>query len=78
MCHGGACKVYILYMDGAFLKPSPNKPWFLRVSSASILKTLQEKEKLLATSVFYHFGELYAFLIKLEILVCKLFEFGKV
>ena len=28
----------------------PNKPWFLRVCSTSLLKTLQEKEKLLVTS----------------------------
>ena len=28
----------------------PNKPWFLRVCSTSILKTLREKETLLVTS----------------------------
>ena len=32
--------------------PLPNKPWFLRVYSTSLLKTLQEKEKLLITSNF--------------------------
>ena len=31
------------------LNPFPNKPWFLRVCSTSLLKTL-EKEKLLVTS----------------------------
>ena len=43
--------------------PFPNKPWFLRVCSTSLLKTLWEKEKLLVTSnfsfshiVFYPFG----------------------
>ena len=47
--------------------PFPNKPWFLRVCSSSLLKTLREKEKLLVTSnfsfshsVFYQFAELYA------------------
>ena len=32
--------------------PNPNKPWFLRVCSISLLKTLWEKEKLLVTSNF--------------------------
>ena len=45
------------------LNPFPNKPWFLRVCSTSLLKSLREKEKLLVTSnfsfshsVFYPFG----------------------
>ena len=45
------------------LNPFPNKPWFLRVCSTSLLKTLWEKEKLLVMSnfsfshgVFYPFG----------------------
>ena len=66
-------------------KPFPHKPWFLRFCSTSVLKTLWEKEKLLVTSnfsfsniVFYPFGELSVFFIKLEIVVCKLFEFGRV
>ena len=47
--------------------PFPNKPWFLRVCSRSLLKTLWEKEKLLEASnfyfshsVFYPFKELSA------------------
>ena len=59
----------------------PNKPWFLRVCSARLLKTLREKEKLLVTSnfsfshsVFYPFGKLSAIFIKFEIVVCKLFQ----
>ena len=63
----------------------PNKPWFLRVFSTSLLKTLWEKKKLLVTSnffisrsVFYPFGEFSAIFIKSEIVVCKLFQFGKV
>ena len=32
--------------------PFPNKPWFLRVCSISLLKTLWAKEKLLVTSNF--------------------------
>ena len=45
----------------------PNKPWFLRVCSISLLKTMWEKEKLLVTSnfsfshiVFNHLGEIPA------------------
>ena len=43
--------------------PSPNKSWFLRVSSMSLLKTLWEKEKLLVMS---NFCFLTVFLIHLE------------
>ena len=32
------------------VNPFPNKPWFLCVCSASLLKTLWEKDKLLVTS----------------------------
>ena len=63
----------------------PNKPWSLHVCSTSLLKTLREKEKLLVTSnfsfshsVFYRFGELCVIFIKFEIVVCQLFQFGKV
>ena len=71
--------------NGDLLNPFPNKPWFLRVCCTSLLKTLWEKEKLLVTnnfsfphSVFYLFGELSSILIKFEIVVCKLFQFGRV
>ena len=67
------------------LKPFPNKPRFLSVSSTSLLKTLRENEKLLVTSnfsfshsVFYPFKELFAIHIKLTIVFCKLFQFGRV
>ena len=60
-----------------------NKPWFLRVYSTSLLKSLWGKEKLLVTSkfslshsVFCPTGDLSAFFIKLKIVVCKLFQFG--
>ena len=60
-------------------------PRFLCVCSTSLLKTLQEKEKLLVMSnfsfshsVFYLFKELSAILIKFEIVVGKLFQFGRV
>ena len=60
------------------INPFPNKPWFLRVCSTSLLKTLWENEKLLVTSnfsfshsVFYPFRELSANFIKLKIVVCK-------
>ena len=65
--------------------PFPNKPWFLRVCSTSLLKTLLEKEKLLVMgnfsfshSVFNPFEELSSIFIKFEIVVCKVFEFGSV
>ena len=57
----------------------PNKPWFLRVCSTSLLKTLREKEKLPVRSnfsfshnVFYPFGQLF------HQIVCRLFQFGRV
>ena len=37
---------------GKGFNPFPNKPWFLRVCSSYLLKTLEEKEKLLITSNF--------------------------
>ena len=70
--------------SGHNFNPFPNKPWFLCVCSSSLLKTLWEKEKLLAMSnfsfshnVFYLFGELTAIFNKLEIVVCKLFSVWK-
>ena len=38
--------------DKERFNPFPNKPWFLRVCSTGLLKTLWEKEKLLVTSNF--------------------------
>ena len=35
------------------INPFLNKPWFLRVCCASLLKTHREKEKLLVTSNFF-------------------------
>ena len=53
------------------INPIPNKPWFLRVCSTSLLKRLWEKEKLLVMSnfsfshsVFHLFGELSAISIE--------------
>ena len=67
------------------INPFPNRPWFLRVCSTSLLKTLWEKEKLLIMSnfsfsncVFYPFGQLFTIFIKFRIVVCKLFQFGRV
>ena len=66
------------------LNPFPNKPWFLHVCRTSLLKTLCKKEKFLVTSnfsfshsVFYPFGKVSTIFIKSEIVVCKLFKFGK-
>ena len=55
--------------------PFPNSPWFLRVCSISLLKTLWEKEKLLITSnfsishsFFYLLGKFLPFSSNLELL----------
>ena len=37
------------------IKPFPDKPWFLRVCSTSLLKTLWKKEKSIETSNFSFF-----------------------
>ena len=72
-------------MHHSCFNPFPNKPWFLRVYSTCLSKTLWEKEKLLITSnfsffhsVFYPFGELSAIFFQFEIVACKLFQFGRV
>ena len=79
VCLSNVCKVH------GSVNPFPNKPWFFRVYSTSFLKTLWEKEKLVITSnfsfshsVFYPFGEISTIFIKFEIVVCKLFQFGRV
>ena len=59
--------------------PFPNKPWFLRLCSTCLLKTLWEKGNCsFSHSVYYLFIELSAILIKLKIVICKLFQFGRV
>ena len=67
------------------VNPFPNKRWFLRVCSTSVLKTQWEKEKLLVMSnfsfsncVFYLSGELCTIFTKSENVVCKLLECGRV
>ena len=59
----------------------PNKPWFLRVCSTSLMKTMWEKEKLLmmsnfsfSHSDFYPVGELSAISIILKLLSTKSFD----
>ena len=80
--------IYIPKVTGTIdqqFNPFPNKPWFLRACSTNLLETLWEKEKLLETSnfsffhsVFYPFGKLSTIFIKFEIIVCNLFQFGRV
>ena len=72
------------------INPFPNKPWFSCVWYTSLLKTLWEKDKLLVTSnfsffhsvfyhsVFYPLGKLSSIVIKFKIVLCKLFQFGRV
>ena len=42
----------LLEGEKTWFNPFSNKPWFLRVCSTSLLKTLWEKEKLLVKSNF--------------------------
>ena len=66
-----------LFVQAHMLNSFPNKPWFLRICSTSLLKRLWEKEKLLVmSSVFYPVGELSAIFVKHKVVVCKLFQFG--
>ena len=64
---------------------SKNKLLVLRVCSTSPSKTRWEKEKLLVTSnfsffhnVFYSFFRTFSLVISFEIVVCKLFQFVRV
>ena len=70
---------------GNGLSLSQTSPGLLRVCSTSLLKTLLKKEKLLVIShfssphnVFYSFVDLSTIFVKFEIVVCKLFQFGRV
>ena len=63
----------------------PSWPSCLRFAGQVFWKHCGKRKKMLATSnfsfshsVFYLFGELYTFFIKFEIVVCKLFQFGKI
>ena len=78
-------KVRYIFLITRFVNPFPKKPWFLRVCSTSLLKTLWEKEKLLmlsnfsfSHSVFQQFGELPAIFVKLGIGFCKFSQFRRV
>ena len=75
----------VINLTICLLNPFPYKPWFLRVGSMYLLKTLWEKEKLLVPSnfsfshsVFYPSGQLSAIFINFTNVVCKLFQFGRV
>ena len=76
---------WYLWISNYLMNPFPNKRWFLRICSTSLLKPLWEREKLLVKSnfsffhcVFYPSGEISAIEINVEIVVCKLFQFGRV
>ena len=64
---------------------SKTSPGFYVSAVQIFLKTLWEKEKVLimsnfsfSHSVFYPFGGLFAFFVKFEFVLCKLFQFGRV
>ena len=70
---------------GGGIESSPKQALVLMCLQNKSLKTLREKEKLLVTSnfsfsyrVFYPFGELSSIFIKIKIVLCKLFQFGRV
>ena len=71
-------------MKKSVLNRFPNKPWFLCVYRASLLKTLgkgeiaRNEQFLLFPQCFLPFGELSTIFIRLEIAVCKLFHFRSV
>ena len=61
--------------------PFPSKPWFLRVCSTSLLKTLPEKEKFLVTnnssfsnSIFCHLENFLAFSLISKLLSANSFS----
>ena len=65
--------------------PFPHNNTFRSPWETSLLKTRWEKEKLLVTSnfsfthsVFYLFRDLSEVFIKFKIVICKLFQFGRV
>ena len=67
-----------------FFNSFPNKPWFLRVCSTRLLKTLWEKEKLLVTSnfsfspqCFLPFSRTFRHFHQYQIVVCKTFSAWK-
>ena len=83
--HGGILTLDLIIMPilGS-LALSQTTPGFY-VSAVQVFWKHWEKEKLLVTSnfsfsrsVLYPFGEFSAIFIKLEIVVCKLFQFGRV
>ena len=83
-----------LPLFGSVINPFPNKPWFARVYSTSLLKILLEKEKLLILgnfsfphSVFYLFLEdfspfssnlKFSLSVSMSFKVSKISCFGKV
>ena len=68
------------------LNPFPNKPWLLHVCSTSLLKKTVGKVEIARHKQFLLFlhcflpvkEELSAIFFKFEIVVCKLFQFGRV
>ena len=64
--------------------PFPNKPWFLRVWGTSLENTAgkgeiaRNKQFLLFPVFSTHLEKLSAIFIKFKIVVCKLFQFGRV
>ena len=81
LCGKGMNRTSVLYFTEQFItKFFPNKPWFLRVCSTSLLKTLWEKEKLLVSNNFSFsqcflpvYREFSSISIKFEIVDCNFF-----
>ena len=67
-----------------YVNPFPSKPWFLRVCRRSLFENTvgkgeiaRNEQFLLFHGVFYPLEERSAIFIKFEIVVCKLFQFGR-
>ena len=66
------------------VKPFPQDPWFLRPYKRRLLKTSWEKEKMLVTSIFSFFHNIFFFikdinhyLSNIRFDVCKCFQYGQ-
>ena len=61
------------------IDPFQNKPWFLRVCSISQMRNCSlQANSPFCQRVFSSFGELSYIFIKFEIVVCQLFQIGRV
>ena len=70
--HSFSVHSFINLLASIAITPFPIKPLFLRVCSASLLNNF-----FFSHIVFYPFKELFGIFIKLKVVFCKVFQFGK-